>query len=258
MEKKTLSKSPYSFSLWSWGLNEEQLVTEFIEKSIEHLSRVTDDFEIILVDDGSTDRTWEIMQECAKKYPCLKIVKHEKNLKPGGSMRTCQKYTTKEVVFWNTVDMFFDTSNLPNYVKFLDKHDVVQGVRIDRHSNTYKNFYRRMNSVLNYYLIRVLFNVPLHDFQNVTFLRWEFLKNITFDSSSAFTNPECVIKAYYSGLKIKEVYMKHMDRKSGRAKGGNLMFVLMSFRDVWKCFFLWRILRKIKIKKGTVVPFDKE
>ena len=251
-------KSKYSFSLWSWGLNEEKLVEDFVKKSIEHLSAVSNDFEIILVDDGSTDRTWEIMQDCQKKYPQLKIAKHEKNLQPGRCMHTCPARTSKGVVFWNKVDMFFDTSRLIDFVKYLDDYDVVQGVRVDRKSNTYRSFYRTMNSVINYRLIKLLFGVPLHDFQNVTFLRWDFLKGIKFDSHSSFTNPECVIRAYYDGKKIKEVSMKHMDRGSGKAKGGRISTVIAAVLDIFKCFFLWKILRRIRIKKGKVIPVEKE
>jgi glycosyltransferase involved in cell wall biosynthesis len=249
---------PYSFSLWSWGLNEESLVEKFVTTSVDHLSRVADDFEIILIDDGSTDRTWQIMQECAKKYPCLKIVRHEKNLQPGWCMHTCCTYTTKQIVFWNTVDMFFDSSKLPEFLKHLDRFDVVQGVRTGRKSNTYKSFYRRMNSIINYQLIKFLFKVPLQDFQNVTFLRWDFLKHIHFDSHSSFTNPECVIRAYYSGLKIKEVAMEHKDRESGKAKGGRPSTVLAAVVDILKCWFLWRVVGKITITEGEVIPCDQE
>lgn len=253
MTDKDISK--YSFSLWSWALNEEGLVEDFVQKSVGHLSRVSDDFEIILVDDGSTDRTWEIMSGLSKKYPMLKIIRHGENLQPGLCMHTCKKHTTKEIVFWNTVDMFFDTAQLPEFVKYLDEYDVVQGIRVDRKSNTYRGLYRRINSLINYYLIRLLFGVPLHDFQNVTFLRWDFIKSIEFDSASSFTNPECVIKAYYSGKKIKEVQMKHMDRSSGKAKGGRPNTVMIAVRDILKCFFLWRILRRVRITRGEVVPF---
>lgn len=250
-------KSKYSFSLWSWALNEEKMIEDFVIASIGHLSRVSDDFEIILIDDGSTDRTWEIMNQLSGRYPdILKVVKHDRNMQPGICMHTCKRYMTKEIIFWNTVDMFFDTSKLPEFIQYLDKYDVVQGVRIDRQSNTYASLYRRLNSLINYYLIRLLFGVPLHDFQNVTFLRKEFLKNISFDSASSFTNPECVIKAYYSGSKIKEVLMRHMDRREGKAKGGRLSTVLIAVRDILKCFFLWKVLKRIKIEKGSVTAFD--
>jgi len=252
------AKSRYSFSLWSWGLNEEALVEDFVAVSNDHLSRVTDDFEIILVDDGSTDRTWEIMQDISAKFDRLKIVRHDRNMQPGRCMHTCRKYTTKDIVFWNTVDMFFDTSGLYDFVKYLDEYDVVQGVREGRDSNTYRSFYRKMNSVINFHLIRFLFRVPAHDFQNVTFLRWDFLKNIKFDSASSFTNPECLIKAYYAGARIKEVRMRHMDRKSGRAKGGRVSTVIAAVLDIWKCWFLWLFSgRLITGKRGVIIPADK-
>jgi len=251
-------KTRMSFSLWSWGLNEEALVEDFVVKSIDHLSRVSDDFEIILVDDGSTDGTWRKMQELADKHDCLKIVKHDRNLQPGRCMHTCKKYTTKDVVFWNTVDMFFDSSKLEDFVKYLDSYDVVQGVRKDRKSNTYASFYRTMNSVINYKLIKFLFGVPLHDFQNVTFLRRSFLDGMEFDSASSFTNPECVIKAFYGGKRIKEVLMTHMNRKTGKAKGGRLSTVAAAVLDILKCWFLWRVLGRIKITRGEIVPFEEK
>jgi len=250
-------KSRYSFSLCSWGLNEEKLVEEFVRKSAFYLSQITDDYEIVLVDDGSTDRTWQILQGLEPEFPRLKPVRHEKNLKPGGCLKTCLKYATKQIVFWNTVDMFFDVSKIQDFVPYLDSYDVVQGVRRDRKSNTYKSLYRTFNSVVNYWLIRILFGVPLSDFQNTTFHRLESLKSIRLDSSSNFTNPECVIKSYYRGARIKEVKMDHMDRKAGKAKGGNLDYVLETFFDILKCWMMFFIFKRPgKLRKGLVVQAD--
>jgi len=150
--------SQYSLSLWAWALNEENLVESFVEKSIRDLRVVTGDYEIILVDDGSTDGTWEEMQKVAKNYPEVKIVKHEKNLRPGLCMHTCLKHTTKDIVFWNTVDSFFDTTKLQEWVDELDSCDMLQGIRTDLKANT---IYRKLTHLVNYYLIRVMFNLNI-------------------------------------------------------------------------------------------------
>ena len=77
----------------------------------------------------------------------------------------------------------------------------------------------------------------------------------SIDSASSFTNPECVIKAYYAGKTIKEVQMQHMNRKTGKAKGGRFSTVLAAVLDIWKCWFLWIVFRKIKINKGKIIPY---
>lgn len=245
----------YSLSLWSWALNEENLVAVFVEASTRHLEAVTDDYEIILVDDGSTDRTWEIMQGLVRNYPRLKILRHETNRRPGSCMHTCLKETTKEIVFWNTVDFFFDSSRLSEWLRELESCDMIQGVRTDLKANT---FYRKLTHLVNYWMIRILFGIYLHEFQNVKFCRADFLKSIGFESASTFTNPECAIKAYWAGKTIKEKSMVFLPRKAGKAKGAIPVGLIETFRDILKYWFRWVLLRQLPkpIRRGKILKLD--
>ncbi len=245
----------YSLSLWAWALNEEELVEEFVYESIEHLKKVSTDYEIILVDDGSTDKTWSIMQQLDKKIPELTIIKHPKNMRPGHSMRSCLQKTTKEIVFWNTVDSFFDSSKLGEWLEALEDCDMVQGIRSDLAANTP---YRKLTHLVNYWMIRILYAINLREFQNVKFCYADFLRRVKLESGSTFTNPECAIKAYWSGLTIKEKSMEFLHRKAGKAKGANPIGILESFRDILYFWVKWHILRQLPkpIKKGKIIKLD--
>lgn len=245
----------YSLSLWAWALNEEALVESFVKTSVEHLRAVTDDFEIILVDDGSTDRTWELMQKTAREYPQVKVVKHDRNLRPGLCMHTCLKHTTKEIVFWNTVDSFFDTSTLAEWLKELDFCDMIQGIRTDLKANTP---YRKLTHLVNYWMIRFLFQINLREFQNVKFCRADFLKKVGLESGSTFTNPECAIKAFWSGHTIKEKSMTFLSRPAGKAKGAAPKGILESLRDIFYFWFKWAVFKKfnLPVKRGKIIKLD--
>jgi len=249
------TKRKYSISLWAWALNEEALVEDFVRDSVNHLKRVADDFEIILIDDGSTDRTWELMQKLSREHECLKIIKHDRNRRPGFCMHTCLKHTTKDVVFWNTVDSFFDTSHLEEWLNALEDCDMIQGVRSDLKANSP---YRKLTHLVNRYMIRVLFGLNISEFQNVKFCHSDFLKKIGFESASTFTNPECSIKGFWSGLTIKEKGMKFLPRAAGKAKGANPSGILESLRDILKYWFKWIVLRRLPkpIKRGRIIKMD--
>ncbi len=245
----------YSLSLWAWALNEEELVEKFVRQSVRDLLAVTDNFEIILVDDGSTDQTWPIMQKMAQEFACLKIVRHGENLKPGRCMRTCLPLTTKEIVFWNTVDAFFDSTKLKEWVAELDSCDMIQGIRTDLAANTP---YRQLTHLVNKHLIRFLFQLNIAEFQNVKFCRTDFLRRVGLESASTFTNPECSIKAYWTGHTIKEKSMVFQHRPAGKAKGANPWGIVESFRDIVFYWVKWGLLKQMPgpIKRGKVIKLD--
>jgi len=248
------SKKP-GISMWGWAYNEEELVEEFVKTSTADLERATNDYEIILVDDGSTDRTWEIMQRLVGQYPKLKIARHPENLRPGQCFHTCLKYATKDIVFWNTVDMFLDTKDIPKFLDALNYADMVQGVRTNLKANS---VYRKLTQIVNYRLIRILFGIPLAEFQNTKFFRLKFAKGITLESRSNFTNPEFAIKAHFLGLSIKEVPMEFQPRKKGAAKCGTPRYISETFGNIFFFWFKWIVLGSIDraFRRGKIYKLN--
>lgn len=246
-----------SISLCAWAYNEEDLIEEFVRKTDEDLKRVSDDYEIIVVDDCSTDTTWQRLQTLKEKYPILKIVRHPKNFDVGYGFRTAIPLATKEIITWNTIDMFYDTRDLPRFLQYMDSYDLLQGVRSDLRANAPA---RRLTTLVNYHLIRFLFGIPLSEFQNVKLVRKTLMDQIQLESGSIFTNAEIGIKAYYLGARIKEVEMTFHGRKRGKAKGARLKSLAKTFRDILWFWWKWRILGQIKrtTKSGTIDPLPKK
>jgi glycosyltransferase involved in cell wall biosynthesis len=228
-----------SISLCAWAWNEESLIDQFVAKTDADLSRVTDDYELIVVDDGSTDRTLDRLHALRATYPRLRVATHGGNRGYGDCFRTTLGMATKDVVSWNTVDMFFDTVELATFLQQLDRCDLVQGVRSDLEAN---RWHRKLTTVANYWLIRALFRIPLSEFQNVKLFRRSLLQRITLEARSGFVNAEIAIKAHYLGARIKEVAMTFQPRPRGSSKGAPPALLWWTFVDTLRLWWKWVVL----------------
>ncbi len=268
-----------SVSLLCWGYNEEESIIEYFERANELMERTVDDYEIVFIEDGSTDRTLEIALDYQKKNPRLKIYPNECNLNVGISSARAIQRASKEFLFWQTIDWCYDISRLREFLEYLKKYDIVQGVRrapvktrnpvlkpfvtffslIDRKhmENRSDNLKKGMVSIINYILVRMLYGTPLSDYQNVTFYPSKWIQSITYEAKSSFANPEGLIKSYWNGMSIKEVPIPFVPRKEGEAKGTRLKAIIASVKDVFGLRLKWGFTGgKIFRKRGTVVRLD--
>ncbi len=261
-----LPKFDRSVSLLCWAYNEEDSIQEYLERATLLMGEAVEDYEIVLIDDGSTDRTSDIAKEFQKKEPTLKIFKNERNLNVGISSQRAIQRATKEYLFWQTIDWSYDISNLRQFLEYLKTYDIVQGVRrkpvnvrlklmkpialilklfgikhLTRRSDTVP---KAIVSVINYILIRLLFRVPLSDFQNVSFYPTKWIQLLKIEAKSSFANPEGLIKSYWNGMSIKEVPINFIARSKGTAKGTNLRSIINSVVDILTLWFKWVVLGK--------------
>ncbi len=272
-----LQKFDRGISLLSWAYNEEDSIEEFLKNATILMDDSVEDYEIILIDDGSTDRTFEIAKAFQKKNPRLKIYQNECNLNVGISSRRAIQRASKEYLFWQTIDWSYDISNLREHLELLKSYDIVQGVRrkpvevklvilkpfagllklfgvkhLTRRSDT---VWKAVVSVINYILIRILFQIPLSDYQNVTFYPTKVIQAIQFEAKSSFANPEGLIKSCWMGKSIKEVEIDFIPRKHGIAMGTRPLALISSVLDIFKLWFEWiilgrrEVLGRVKIKR---------
>lgn len=266
-------------SFLCWAYNEEQSIKAFLKRASELLDSNVEDYEIILIDDGSTDRTFSIAKDFQRINPRLNIYQNERNLNVGISSRRAIARAGKEFLFWQTIDWAYDISQLRLFLEYLKEYDIVQGVRasavppdvsksgflsllinllrpqfICRRSDSIP---KAIVSVINYMVIRTLFRIPLSDFQNVTFYPTRLIQGLNFQARSSFAGPEPLIKSYWQGKSIKEVPVNFIPRRQGQAKGTRLRAVSSSVLDIFRLWFKWVVLRKRGIiKKGNIFGFN--
>lgn len=279
--KRNISgKFERSVSLLCWAYNEEASIAAYLERVTQLMEETVEDYEIILIEDGSTDQTYEIAKSFQEKYPKIKIFQNERNLNVGISSRRAIHLASKAYLFWQTIDWSYDISNLRLYLEYLKEWDIVQGVRrrpveikvtwlkplvallrifgikhLTKRSDTVP---KAIVSVVNYIIIRLLFRTPLSDFQNITFYPTKWIQSIKYEAKSSFANPEGLIKSYWAGMTIKEVPIHFIPRKEGLAKGTGIMAIITSVQDIFLLWFKWVILGKRgKIHKGKIFRIGK-
>lgn len=252
-------------SLLCWAYNEEELIEEFLEKAITLLERTVEDHEIVVIDDCSTDRTNEIVRSVQVRHPGIRLLRNERNMNVGLSFQRAIQNASKEYLFWQTVDWSYDISRLKTFLHLLQNVDVVAGVRTNpvqqadsryqylvaflrlfhiRHLTTRSDkLQAAVVSVINFILIRVLFRVPISDYQNVCFYRSSLLQHIDFESQSSFSNPEHLIKGYWRGARIMEVPISFLPRQLGEAKGIRTHAIFRSVKDVLGHWLKWVVFR---------------
>ncbi len=277
----SLPKFDRGVSLVSWAYNEEELIECFLRRADAMLARSVEDYEIVVVDDGSQDHTPAILTRLAAEMPCLRVLTNEVNRNVGYSSRRGVAAASKEYLFWQTVDWSYDISLLRVFLELLRTHDVVAGVRrapvqvklrlfkpvalilklfgikhLTRRSDTVP---KALVSVCNYSLIRLLFGLPLSDYQNVVFYPSQLIQPIiaTAEADSSFANPELLYKAFVGGASIVEVPISFIPRAMGTAKGTHLKAIKASIKDVFKFWWKWRVLGQLrKTAGGHVTRID--
>ena len=239
-----------SLSMLGWAYNEEENISRYIERAGHFLADLTNDFELILIDDGSEDKTLSIAIECQKTRPWLRVFRNDRNPGPGFNTKRAISLSSKDYLFWQTVDWSYDIEGLKKALPLLKSCDVLQGVRyetlsfrgvIDRRSDT---FYKGVVSLFNYLLIRVLFQLPLGDFQNVTVYPTRFVQSFTLETESSFTNPECLLKAWWKGATFRQFHAPFVKRRYGRGSGSTPQAIVSAVTDIWQWWFRWIVLGK--------------
>jgi glycosyltransferase involved in cell wall biosynthesis len=189
---------------------------ENIERAIDEARRMAEeaipDFEIVVVDDASTDGSGALVDRLARVDPRVRVIHHPQNRKLGGALRTGFAAATKEWVLYTDSDLPIDMADAQRAFPLADEADIVIGYRISRH----EGWKREVMSWVYNRLIRALFGLRVRDV-NFAFklFRRGVLGAIRLESEGSFIDAEFLIEACRAGFTLREVGMPYYARQAG-------------------------------------------
>jgi glycosyltransferase involved in cell wall biosynthesis len=211
--------------------NEEKVIRKVVTEVAEFLPAVADRFEIIAVNDGSTDRTGAILEELAAGIPQLVVVHHDPNRGYGAALRSGFSRARLDYVFYTDSDGQFDISELPVLLPHTRDADIVTGYRKNRKDPLHRKF----NAGLFKSFARLVLGIRLRDIDCAfKVYRREVLDSLDLLSDGILIDTEIFYKAKRKGYSVREVPVTHLPRSGGAATGNRLDVIFRVFRELPK------------------------
>lgn len=230
---KKVSQLSIFFPFW----NEEQNVEKVVKDAIPVAEKVAKRWEIIMVNDGSSDRTLEICQRLAKENPHLRAVSHQPNRGYGAALREGFENAKYNPIVFNDGDGQFDFSQVSRFLEKIDEADMVIGYRKKRRDHPFRHLLMNLLKIWDL----IFFGFYFRDIDcGFKMLKRQALKKIMpLKSEGAMITTEILAKAKKQKLKIAEVEVSHYARKYGNQSGGNPRVIIRAIRE---SFRLWKDL----------------
>ncbi|MEI6832067.1 MAG: glycosyltransferase [Candidatus Omnitrophota bacterium] len=238
----------HSLSVVVPAYNEEKIIETSIKALNTKLAAICDDYEIILVDDGSIDRTPEIAALLSSKLEFLKIIRNTQNQGIGTCLRKGFAAVSKELVLYIDADMPFDYDEISKAIIALDlaQADLVVGLRINRRE---ESVLRYICSIVYNLLMKTVFHLKLADI-NCAFklMKRDVLANLSLKLRGSCISVELLAKANYLGYKISQVKLYYYPRKDTKSRLFKLHII---FQDLFEIFKNYKEIKRVKECKSN-------
>ena len=219
-----------SLSIFFPCYNDEGTIATMVVKAFDVLRKITDDYEVIVVDDCSQDNSLRVLEELKRYYRELKIIRHPKNLGYGSALRSGFAHATKEYVFYTDGDAQYNVYELAQLLPYMTEGvDIVNGYKLKRYDPLLRKIIGRMYHML----AKCLFNLKIRDVDcDFRLFRRSVFDKIELVSSDGGICVELIKKCQDANLKFVEVPVHHYHRVSGTSQFFRFSRIYASLRSV--------------------------
>ena len=237
-----------SLSVIMPAYNEEENIRRNLPPLIETLDGLVRDFEIIVVDDGSTDSTVETVRATAADDPRIRLVQHETNMGPGSGVVTGIPLAACDLVVFLPADIALRLDQLDRFLAAAQNADIVVGVSSARSDYT---ALRRLASAVYIAMIKLLFGLQQRQFNYIHMYRREAVQACAPQVKGVFISVEILVKARDAGRSFAEVDVDYVPRRHGSASCGKPAVILKPIGDAVTFWRSWRFGRRRRLSCET-------
>ena len=226
---------PSGLSVFFPAYNDSGTIASLVITAIHAAQSVTDDFEVIVVNDGSADRTAEVADELAAMYPQVKVVHHQVNRGYGGALRTGFATASKEFVFYTDGDAQYDPAELTDlWAAMRPDVDLVNGYKISRSDP----FHRIVIGRVYHHTVKLLFGLKVRDVDcDFRLMRRSIFDRVRLEKNSGVICLEMMKKIQDAGFRIAEVPVHHYHRTHGKSQFFNFRRIFRTALDVGRLWY---------------------
>ncbi|MBN2182443.1 MAG: glycosyltransferase family 2 protein [Sedimentisphaerales bacterium] len=223
----------HSISVFFPCFNEQENVRLTVEKALGVLEKLDMDFEVIIIDDGSSDGTGQIADELADRDGRIKVVHHDVNLGYGAALQSGFAAASKDLVFYTDGDGQFDIGEMPPLLPLLEQYDIVSCYRLNRRDP----LIRKINGWCWTKLVCLLFGMKIRDIDCAFKLyKRKIFEGLSLSSKGALIDTEVLARASRKGYRITQRGVHHYPRAAGLQTGANIRVILRAFRELFQLY----------------------
>lgn len=224
-----------SLSIFFPAYNDSGTIASLVITARATAQKLTDDFEVIVVNDGSADHTAEIADELAHTYPEVRVVHHPKNRGYGGALRSGFAASTKDLIFYTDGDAQYDPAELEAlWPRMVDGVDVVNGYKISRSDPMHRIIIGRVY----HHTVKLLFGLTVRDVDcDFRLIRRSVFDRVQLEHNSGVICLELMKKITDAGFRIAEVPVHHYHRAFGKSQFFNFRRLWHTAQDILKLWF---------------------
>ena len=243
-------ETPPGLSIFFPAYNDGGTIASMVVQAVLAAGRLTPDFEVLIVNDGSRDATPQIANELARIYPQVRVVHHEGNRGYGGALRSGFASATKPFIFYTDGDAQYDPAEIADlWARMGPGVDMVNGYKISRSDPVYRIVIGRCY----HYVVKLLFGLRVRDVDcDFRLIRREIFDRVHLTKNSGVICLEMMKKIQDAGCTIVEAPVHHFHRAYGKSQFFNFRRIARTGVDVLKLW--WTLVVQGGSKRGGTAP----